>query len=86
MGFDFSEEADLTNKELAEELAKLTPLTTAEIEALLPRKADKEKFTKLLQIVGKAEADNKKAAALIDNVEELGVVTVKVLGKLLKFV
>ncbi len=86
MGFNFDEEANLTNQQLAEELAKITPMTVDEINALLPRKADKQRLQQLIEIVSKAESENKKIAALTTNIGELGGVVVKVVGALLKVV
>jgi uncharacterized ParB-like nuclease family protein len=82
--FDFSEEAELTNQQLADELAKLTPMTVDELNKLLPELEDKQKFQQLIDIVGKAGSDNAKIAALTSNIGQLGGVAVKVLGALLK--
>ncbi|HHJ16962.1 MAG TPA: hypothetical protein ENJ80_09720 [Gammaproteobacteria bacterium] len=84
MPYNFSEEAELTNAQLAGELAKLTPLTQAEIDKLLPRKVDKKKFEELLNIVNSSAAQNKKVATLEKNVKSLGGVVIKLLGKYLK--
>jgi hypothetical protein len=86
MAFDFSEEAALTNQQLAEEIAKLTPLTAEEVNKLLPTKADKQKLQQLITIVGGATSENKKIASLTQNIGELGGVVVRVLGKVLKLV
>jgi hypothetical protein len=86
MAFDFSEEANLTNQQLAEEIAKLTPLTTDEVTKLLPTKADKLKMQQLIEIVGAASSENKKIASLTQNIGELGGVVVRVLGAVLKLV
>ena len=81
--FDFSEEAELTNAELAGELAKLAPLTATQIQELLPKREDKARLAQLIEIVGGATSQNKKVAALTDNMSELGGVVVKLLGKYL---
>jgi hypothetical protein len=86
MGYDFTDEADLTDDQLAGELAKLTPLTIDEITDILPRKVDKEHFKELIDIVRSAESQNEKLVSFKDNVEKLGGVALTVLGKLLKFV
>lgn len=86
MAYDFEIEANLTNYQLAGELAKLTPLTIDDVTKLLPRKVDKERFKKLIDIVKSAESQNKKLASFKDNVEELGEVTLKVMMKLLKYI
>jgi uncharacterized ParB-like nuclease family protein len=84
MKFDFSEEAKLTNSQLAQELSAITPLTMSEIDALLPKKADKQKLQQLIEIVGSGASQNNKVAELTNNISELGGVVVKVVGKLLK--
>lgn len=82
--FDFSEEAALTNAELAGEMARLSPLTEAEIKKLLPRKVDKQRFAELLKIVNSATSQNNKIAALATNIGDLGGVVVRILTKYLK--
>ena len=84
MPYDFSEEAKLTNEQLAEELAKITPLTAEELNKLLPRKVDKKRFEQILNIVNSAASQQKKLAALQDNIAELGGVVIKLLVKYLK--
>jgi len=84
MPYDFSEEARLTNEQLAGELAKLTPLTAEEINRLLPNKVDKERFAQLIEIVNSSASQNSKLAALSDNFAELGGVSLKLLIKYLK--
>lgn len=84
MAFDFSAEANLTNEQLAGELAKLTPLTMDEINDLLPSKVDKQRFQQLLKIVGESTAENNKVAQLTQNMGEVGGVVVRLLGAYLK--
>jgi hypothetical protein len=84
MPYNFSEEAKLTNDQLAEELAKITPLTTEELNKLLPRKVDKKRFEQILNIVNSAASQQKKLAALHENIAELGGVVIKLLVKYLK--
>jgi hypothetical protein len=72
-----------TNAELAEELAKLTPLTQDKLASLLPRKADKENMARLMAIVTASTNQNQKVAALRDNIDDLGGVVLKVLGAVL---
>jgi uncharacterized ParB-like nuclease family protein len=86
MAFDFSDDAKLTNDQLAGELAKLTPLTMDEINDMLPRKIDKQRFQQLLEIVGSAAAENNKVAQLTANIGEVGGVVVRLLGAYLKLV
>ena len=77
MPYNFSEEANITNKKLAGELSKLTPLKADEIEKLLPKKEDKVRLNKILKIVDSSAAENKKLAELKDNFEDLGGVVLK---------
>lgn len=82
--YDFGPEADLTNKQLAGELAKLSPLTAVEIEKLLPTKADKKRLKKLIEIVNSSASQNSKLASLVDNFSELGGVVTKLLTRYLR--
>ena len=84
MPYDFSEEAKLTNEQLAGELAKLTPLTSEEVNKLLPKRADKERLQQLIQLVNSSASQNRKLASLTSNFEELGGVVLTVLTKFLK--
>lgn len=84
MPYDFSEEAKLTNVELGDELAKLTPLTAEEVNKLLPRRADKEGLKQLIQLVNSSASQNRKLASLTSNFAELGGVVLAVLSKYLK--
>ncbi len=73
---------ETTNKKLANELARLTPITEEELKALLPTKEDKEHFAELMAIVKSASAENKKIAELGRSMERLGAVVVRVLDAL----
>jgi hypothetical protein len=84
MPYDFSEEAKLTNEQLGDELAKLTPLTAEEIQKLLPKRADKEGLKQLIKLVNSPASQNKKLASLTSNFAELGGVVLTVLTKYLK--
>ena len=84
--YDFGPEAELTNKELAGELAKLSPLTAEQIEKMMPTKLDKKRFKQLLEIVNGAASQNKKVASIVDNITELGGVVTKVLTRYLAMV
>ena len=86
MPFVFDEEAVLTNEQLAGELAKLTPLTADEIDQLLPRRIDKERFGELIKLVASGTSQQNKLASLQTNLATLGPVVLKVLGKVLKLV
>ena len=86
MPYDFSKEAKLTNKQLGDELAKLTPLTVEEVNKLLPERADKEGLKRLIELVNSSTSQNKKLASLTSNFEELGGVVLTLLTKYLKCV
>lgn len=68
-----------TNRALAQELAALTFLTEQEVERLLPRKVDKERFGALMEIVAADTDENAKVAALKENLDEVGSVLVRIL-------
>lgn len=82
--FDFSDEAELTDQELAGELSKHTVLTKSELAELLPKRADLERLKELIEIVNAAASHNNKIAKLQDNFEELGGVALKLLGHVIK--
>ena len=71
--------ANRTNREMAEELSQMTALTAEQIERMLPKKADKERFAELMAIVNSSASNNKKVATLRKNMNELGFVVMKVL-------
>lgn len=77
------EAREATNQALADELSDLTVLDRAEIERLLPRKVDKERFSSLMAIVAAGTDDNTKVALLKERMDEVGGVLVKVLRTLL---
>ena len=72
--------ATKTNKQLADELTSVLPITTQEMSKFLPSKGDKEKLAELMAIVDSATDHNKKVAKLLKNIDRLADVTVKVLG------
>ena len=83
MPYDFSEEAKLTNEQLAGELAKLTPLTEEQVKSLLPTKIEKQRLKQLVEIVNGSASQNQKVASLTSNFTELGTVVLKVLTRYL---
>ena len=83
MPYDFSEEAKLTNEQLAGELAKLTPLTEEQVNRLLPTKVEKQRLKQLVDIVNSSASQNQKVASLTSNFTELGTVVLKVLTRYL---
>ena len=73
------EARESTNRALAQELTSLTFLTEQDVERLLPRKVDKERFGTLMAIVAAETDDNTKVAALKENMDEVGSVLMKIL-------
>lgn len=83
MAYDFSKAAELTNKELSDELSKLTPLKSEEINSLFRNKIDKKRFNKILEIVDSSASQHRQFLDLKDNFEELGGIVIKLLKKYL---
>lgn len=79
MPYDFSEERMQTNKELADEIAALTTLTSAQLEKLLPKKQDKKQLKELIKIVNAATSENTRIATLRTKMKKLGGVVFKIL-------
>ena len=63
----------------------LLPVDTPQedIQRLLPSKVDKERFGTLMAIVADTASDNRKVAALKENMDEVGQVLVRILKLLL---
>ena len=70
--FDFSKEAEETDKELSEELDKLNGLSDEKISELLPARTDQDQLKDLIDAVNNETDKNKKKAVLLDR---LAVVT-----------
>ena len=83
MTYNFEWEAELTNAQLAGELAKLSPMKADEIDKMLPRKADKERLNEIIKIVNSSASKQKKLASLHTNFASLGGVVLKLLTKYL---
>lgn len=79
MPYDFTRERMQTNKELADEIAALTTLTSAQLEKLLPKKQDKEQLKELIKIVNAAASENTRIATLRTKMTKLGGVVFKIL-------
>ena len=77
--FDFSEEAAMTNRDFANELAVLTTLTVTDVERLFPRKIDKKRFAQLMQIVNASANRNARTAAVGDNFKAFGGTVIRLL-------
>ncbi len=71
-----------TSQELASQISSVTRLTDEEIQTLLPVPEDVRKMAELIKIVKSAEGDNVKARRLMENIQELGEVTIKIIDKL----
>lgn len=71
--------ADLTNKQLADELALVTKLSRDRLNELLPAKKDKEAFTALMQQVESDTQMDEKLAYLGENLKVAGSVVFKLL-------
>lgn len=84
MGYDFTEEAQITNKQLAGELAKIGPLSERDINQILPKKIDKENLRKLINIVNSSSTEAEKIASIRENLTELGSVIIKVTAKIFR--
>jgi len=69
----------LTNKQLGTELATLGPISKDKLDALLPRKRDKEAFLELMQQVEKDENMDENLAFLGNNLKTAGTVVFKIL-------
>ena len=72
-----------TNEELAQRISTLVRMTDEDIQRLFPTKADKARLARLLRIVRSAESRNRKAKALADEVEDLGLTVIKLLERVL---
>ena len=77
------EARDRTNQVLAGEISSLTFLTEEDVERILPRKSDKERFGSLMTIVASHTDSNTKLMAIRENLDELGEVLLKVLKLLM---
>ena len=69
-----------TNKELASRISSLLAFNEDDINKLVPEPKDKEKLITLMQIVKSAENSNDKISKIVDNIDNLGGVLLKVLG------
>ena len=72
----------MTDEQMNSKISSLTRLTDEELSTLFPKKPDKEKLARLMQIVRSAAAENIKQQQLIDNITSLAGTVLKVLGKL----
>lgn len=68
-----------TNRKLADEISSLTFLREEDVERVLPRKVDKERFGTLMAIMAARTSEDAKVAALRENLDEVGSVLVRIL-------
>lgn len=64
--------ADLTNKQLAKQIASFSRFTPEELDAFLPKQADKQAFLDLMAEVEKETDIDTKLAFLRDNLQTAG--------------
>jgi len=76
------EATQLTNKQLANELAMVSKLSRTSIIELLPKKADKKAFVALMEQVEADTTMDEKLTFLQDNIESVGSVALRVLKAL----
>jgi hypothetical protein len=73
------EAADLTNKQLAGRIAELTPISSTQLQELLPSKRDKEDFVALMRVVEEETSMENQLTFLRDNLATAGKVALKAL-------
>lgn len=78
MKFDFSDVAQATNDELAQEIAGLTTMSPDDVARLFPRKVDKKQLQDLMTIVQSATSNNNKVAKIRQNFTQLGGALLKI--------
>jgi len=69
--------AAATDEELSLEIAKLTRFSTEDMNALFPKRADKQLLLELLALVNAATTENEKAAALNKNISKYSKIVIK---------
>ncbi len=79
---EIGEAADETDAKLAAQIATLTRLKEEEIKRLFPDTADKTKMVQLMQIVNQSGDENRRTAALVDNIKDLAGTAIKLLSRL----
>ena len=86
MGLNWSEIAAEARRETARDLAgdisSLTTMTDREINELFPKPSDKQRLAELMEIVNGAGSRNEKINGIVDNIEHLAGVILKVAQKL----
>ena len=86
MGLNWSEIAAEARRETARDLAgdisSLTTMTDREINELFPKSSDKQRLAELMEIVNGAGSRNEKINGIVDNIEDLAGVILKVVAKI----
>ncbi len=79
---DILDEAEeLTQTELKARISALTRLPASDIQSLCPDKEDKIALAGLMKIVDGASSEKTKKKQLVDNIEEVAAVTLRILSK-----
>jgi hypothetical protein len=73
--------SELTKKKFSEEISSHLTLNVDQINALFPKKADREELATLTDIVLNAANENQRKAKLIGNITKVAGAVVKILGK-----
>ena len=81
----FAEADAAFNGKYKEELNELTGLSKKEIDAVTPGNTDLQMYSVLTKVVEQASKDNLSQAQLIENINELGDLAVKIAKKVPKF-
>ena len=71
--------SELTDEQLAKEIAALVPFNLEKVQELLPQKQDKDEFLELMKKVEDETDMDEKLAYLEDHVKTLGKVILQVL-------
>ena len=86
MGLNWSEIAaearEETARDLAGDISSLTTMTDREINELFPSPADKQRLAELMEIVNGAGSRNEKINGIVDNIEHLAGVILKVVARM----
>lgn len=77
--FDFSDEAEATNNAFADEIASLEPLTSEQLDEVLPEQMDKDNFDRLKAIIDENTTEKEKFNKLKENFSDLGGIVSKLL-------
>jgi len=71
MGYDFSKEAEATNKALEKHIDKLGVLSEEQIKEVLPAQSDQKELKELIDAVNDAADENAKKAVLLERLGTL---------------